>query len=77
MALRETLAAVLGVGLGLVLLAYPQFVLRAHAAGRLPDEGEYGSHGTPLSRWQPVVRVAGGGCVLAGLYFAAATLGAV
>lgn len=77
MGAREVLAAALGVGLGLVLVAYPQLVLRAHAAGRLPDEGEYGQQGTPLSRYLPIVRVAGVGCVVAGLYFAAVAVGAL
>ena len=68
---RTLLAAVLGVGLGLVLVAFPGAVINAQTAGRLPNErrGEYGSESTP-ARWRRVVQVVGVAFVLAGLYFA-------
>ena len=74
---RTALAAVLGVGLGVVLLAYPSAVVRAHRVGRVPhDRGSpYGGAGEVPVRWRLVVRVAGAGLVLAGGSFAAGLLG--
>jgi hypothetical protein len=72
-AVRTLLAAVLGVGLGLVLIAYPEIVIRIHTAGRIPSDrrGEYGTE-TPISdRWRRVVQVFGGASLVLGLYFAA------
>jgi len=73
MDLRTALAAVLGVGVGLVLLAYPEAVIRAHTAGRVPHDrgGEYGDDATPPARWRRLLRVVGAATLLAGLYFGA------
>lgn len=75
MDLRTLLAAVLGVGLGLFCVAYPEAVVRAHAAGRTPRDrgGEYGDSSAP-DRWRSLVRVAGVAVTAAGLYFAATLL---
>lgn len=71
---RSLLAAVLGVLLGVVLVAYPEAVVRVHTAGRLPHDrgGEYGADGDLSARSRRLVRVVGVLLVLAGLYFGAA-----
>ena len=72
MDLRTGLAAVLGVGLGLVLLAYPDAVVRAQTAGRLPHDrgGEYGQDADLPRRWRLLVRALGLGAVAFGLSLA-------
>ena len=70
--LTEALAAVLGVGFGAFMLAYPGVVLAVQTAGTRPDrqpgpDGETPGGGGVM---ETVVRVVGGGFVLAGLYFA-------
>jgi hypothetical protein len=69
---RTLLAAVLGVGLGLVLIAAPEFVVQVHAVGRRPHggRGEYGADRTVSERWHHVVRLVGVALVVAGGYFA-------
>jgi hypothetical protein len=64
------LAAVLGVGLGLVMIAVPEVVVQAQTAGRLPSDrhGEYGES-TPPERWTTLVRLLGVVVLLAGAYF--------
>jgi hypothetical protein len=64
------LAAVLGVGLGLVMVAAPEFVVQAQTAGRLPQDrhGEYGEGGSS-ERWTTLVRVLGVVVLLGGAYF--------
>ena len=66
---RTGLAAVLGVGLGLVLIAYPDAVVRVQTAGRLPHDrgGEYGQDGDLPRRWRLLVRALGLGAVAFGL----------
>ena len=68
---RTLAAAVLGVLLGLVLVAAPDAVVRIHTAGRLPSDrsGEYGTDSTVPDRWRRVVQVVGAGLIVAGLYF--------
>lgn len=75
--LRTALAAVLGVALGLVLLAYPSAVIRVQTVGRLPHDrgGEYGQHMEAPERWLWVVRGIGALLVLAGLFFGSTALG--
>ena len=70
MELRTALAAVLGIGLGVVLLAYPEAVLRVQTAGRLPQDrgGEYGRDAETSRRLRLFVRALGAGFVLFGLY---------
>ena len=76
---RALLSAVLGVGLGLLLVAYPDAVVRAQTAGRLPDDrsGEYGSESGVPTRWRRLVQVVGVALVLAGLYFGGSVAGVV
>jgi len=68
---RSLLAAVLGVLLGVVLVAFPDAVIRVQLAGRLPHDrgGEYGADDELAARWRLVVRALGVLLVLAGLYF--------
>ena len=75
MDLRTALAAVLGVGLGLFCLAYPEAVVRAHTAGRRPTDrgGEYGTS-SPPERWRRLVQLVGVALVAVGLYFASTAL---
>jgi hypothetical protein len=68
---RTLLAAVLGVGLGLVLVAAPDAVIRVQTAGRLPSDrgGTYGRDGGVPDRWRLFVRGIGMVLILGGLYF--------
>lgn len=74
---RTLLAAVLGVGLGAVLLAYPEAVVRSQTAGRVPDDrgGEYGQGSEVPERWTRLVRVLGVLVAAGGLYFGYVALG--
>lgn len=76
--LRTVLAAVLGVGLGLVLLAFPGTIIRMQTVGRLPHDrdGGYGQAAAPPRRWLLVVRGIGIGLVIAGGYFGWTVIGA-
>lgn len=69
--IRELLAAVLGVGLGIIFLVAPGFIIKIHTLGRGPQDrhGDFGSHAVD-SKWQWVVRAFGLGLVAAGAYFA-------
>jgi len=69
--LRTLLSAVLGVGLGLLLIVAPEAVIRVQTAGRLPADrsGEYGSDSTVPTRWRRVTRAIGVALFAAGLYF--------
>ena len=71
--LRTALAAVLGIGLGLVFLLYPDTVLRLNAVGRLPRDRrrEYGGTAPAPARWRWIVRGIGVGILAAGVYFGA------
>jgi hypothetical protein len=68
---RTLLAAVLGVGLGVVLIAAPEFVVQVHTAGRRPHEGrgEYGGESDVPDRWRRLVQVVGVALVVLGGYF--------
>lgn len=70
MDVRTALAAVLGVGLGLLLVAYPEAVVRAQTAGRLPHDrgGRYGEDPDASRRWRLLVRGLGLVAILFGLY---------
>lgn len=74
---RTALAAVLGVGLGLVLVAFPTAVIRVHTVGRLPDDrgGEYGQPSEPSRRWRLIVRAIGVVLIVGGLYFGVTAFG--
>jgi hypothetical protein len=76
-AVRTLLAAVLGIGIGIVLIAYPETVIRVQTAGRVPSDrgGEYGSEAPVSDRWRRVVQLLGGVSVLLGLYFGAVAFG--
>lgn len=69
--LRTLLSAVLGVGLGLLLIVAPEAVIRVQTAGRLPSDrsGEYGSDSTVPARWRHLARGIGVALLAAGLYF--------
>jgi hypothetical protein len=76
--LRAVLAAVLGVGIGLLCLLYPEAVVRAHTVGRTPHDrrGEYGADGGPPGRWRRAVRLLGAGALLVGIYVGATAVAA-
>jgi len=76
---RELLAAVLGVGLGLFIIAFPDAMIRIHMAGRGPAgrHGEYGEDGSFPRRWRLGVRAVGVIVVLIGLFFASQVLSVV
>ncbi|WP_327053177.1 hypothetical protein [Halomicrococcus gelatinilyticus] len=77
MDVRTLLAGVLGVALGLALVAFPDAVIRVQTAGRLPDDrgGEYGTGAATPERWRRLVQVLGVVFLAGGLYFAATVLG--
>ncbi|WP_142857657.1 hypothetical protein [Salinigranum halophilum] len=69
--LRTLLAAVLGVGVGLLFVAAPGSVIRVQTAGRLPSDrgGEYGDDAGVSARARWLVRGLGVALVTLGLYF--------
>lgn len=69
---RTALAAVLGIVLGVFLVAAPDAVVRAHTIGRVPGDrgGEYGSDGATSGRRRRLVQVLGVGSLALGLYLA-------
>ncbi len=72
MDLRTALAAALGVGLGALLIAFPQALIRVHTVGRTSRDrgGEYGSDAGSGSGWvRTAVRFLGAALIGAGLYF--------
>lgn len=74
---REILAAVLGIGLGILLIAYPEVFVRMQAVGRLPHDrgGEYGTTASLPTHWRRLVQLVGVGSLLVGVYLAVALLG--
>jgi hypothetical protein len=70
--LTEALAAILGVGFGALMVAYPGVVLAVQTAGTRPDRRRGAGGGAPGDggRMETVVRVVGVASVLAGLFFA-------
>ena len=72
MDVRTLLAAGLGVALGLLLVAYPDAVVSAQTAGRLPRDrgGEYGTDAAASGRVRTLVRGLGVVVTLLGVYFA-------
>jgi hypothetical protein len=70
MDVRTLLASALGVGLGLLLVAAPGVVLRAHTVGRAPHDrgGDYGEDGAPPARLRRLVQAVGVAVALFGLY---------
>jgi hypothetical protein len=77
MDLRTLLAAVLGVGLGLVFVAAPESVIHAKTAGRLPSDrdGEYGDDAGVSLPARRFVQALGGTMLGFGLYFGWVALG--
>ncbi len=69
--LRTMAAAVLGVGLGLLLIAYPEAVIQVQTVGRVPRDrsGEYGQDTPTDDQWRRLVRIVGAGILVAGIYF--------
>ena len=76
-AVRTLLAAVLGIGIGILLVAYPETVIRVQTAGRIPSDrgGEYGSEAPVSDRWRRVVQFLGGVSIILGLYFGTIAFG--
>jgi hypothetical protein len=74
--LRTLVAAVLGVGLGALLVAYPEAAIRAQTAGRLPHDrgGGYGSASSVPDRWRRLVQLLGVAVLVVGVYFGATVL---
>lgn len=58
---RTALAVVLGAGLGLVLIAFPELVIRVHTVGRVPNDrgGQYGDEAAAPDSWRRVVQAIG------------------
>lgn len=59
--LRTQLALVLGIGLGLVLIAFPGGFRRMYTLGRMPHErtGEYGTDAELSTRWRRGIQALG------------------
>lgn len=74
---RTLAAAVLGVGLGLLLVVAPGAVVRVHTVGRVPGDrhGEYGADDDYSERLLLAVRAVGVVVVVAGLFFGAQAVG--
>jgi hypothetical protein len=70
--LREALAAVLGVALGVLFVAFPGLVVRIQTAGTRPDRqpGPTGEAPTDMGVWYWLIRGLGALFILGGLYFA-------
>lgn len=70
MDVRSLLAAVLGVGIGLLLVAAPEALVRVHTVGRVPGQrgGEYGTDDALSARTRRLVQLLGVACVAVGLY---------
>jgi hypothetical protein len=75
--LRTLLAAVLGVGLGLLFVAAPASVIRVQTAGRVPSDrgGEYGDDADVSTRARRFVQALGGTILGFSLYFGWIALG--
>lgn len=71
--LREALAAVLGVGMGLMFVVYPGLVLRVQTAGTRPDRqpGPGGQTRDLGGMWYWLIRGVGVVMLVGGMYFAA------
>ena len=67
---RELLAAVLGIALGAVFVAFPSVIVRVHTVGRGPHDhhGEFGTHEID-AKWLWLVRAIGAVGILFGIYF--------
>ncbi|WP_247009403.1 hypothetical protein [Halorientalis litorea] len=74
---RELLAVVLGVGVGLFFVAFPDAVVRIQTAGRVPSDrgGEYGEDGDTPQTYRVLVRGVGALTILVGLYIGAGAFG--
>jgi hypothetical protein len=69
--LRTALAAVLGIAVGALMVAFPEVVIRVQTAGSRPDR-QPGPGGEPRlgSLWTNAIRAIGAILVLGGLFFA-------
>ncbi len=73
--IREILAVVLSVGLGLFLVAFPGAFVRIQLVGRGPhDRGQYGEDWEPPRKYTLPVRLLGLAAVGVGLFIAAQPL---
>ena len=70
---RGLAAAVLGVGLGIVFIAFPRAIVRFQTVGRIPHDrgGDYGSATAVPTRWVRLVQGIGVVILLVGLYIGA------
>jgi len=70
---RTLLAAVLGVGLGLVFVASPETIIKVHTTGRRPQDqhGEWGGDDAGFEKYHRLVQGVGVVAILFGLYFGA------
>lgn len=69
--IRELLAVVLSVGLGLFLIAFPAAFVRIQMVGRGPrDRGQYGNDWEPPAKYTLPVRALGVLAVGVGAYMA-------
>lgn len=70
--IRELLAVVLGVALGVFLVAFPQVFLRIQLLGRLPRDrgGRYGDQSGDAGRWLWLIRALGVLCLVVAGYLA-------
>lgn len=70
--LTEALSAILGVGFGLLMIAYPGVVLAVQTAGTRPDRqpGPAGGDSPSDDNWEHLIRVMGVVFLIGGLYFA-------
>jgi hypothetical protein len=72
---RDLLAAVLGVLLGLLMIAYPQVIVQVHTVGRRPrTPGPAGPDGDTDAKWLWLVRVLGVACLGVGAVIGAGLL---
>lgn len=72
---RQLLAAVLGVGLGIVFIAVPSLIFHIHTLGRGPHDrhGEFGN-AEVSGKWRRIIQGVGALVVAIGLYFGYASL---
>lgn len=69
--IRVALAAVLGIAVGALMVAFPEVVIRVQTAGSRPDRQPGPAGGASVGGlWTAAIRVIGAAFLLGGLYFA-------